>query len=66
MTIIVNGGRADCAPGLSLDSFLEGEGYDQRVIVVGLNGTIVPKGSYPSVRLDDGDALEILNFVSGG
>jgi sulfur carrier protein len=64
--ITINGTRLDLAGGQNLRDFLQAQGYDQRVIVVGLNETIVPKAAYASVVVQDGDVLEILNFVSGG
>jgi thiamine biosynthesis protein ThiS len=64
--ITVNGGATDAAAGISLAEFLETQGYDARRIAVGLNETIVPKNTYGDVILQDGDRIEIVNFVSGG
>jgi sulfur carrier protein len=64
--ITINGSEAPFAGARSLSEFLADQGYDQRLIVVGLNETIVPKADYDSVLVREGDVLEILNFVSGG
>ncbi|MDR0424355.1 MAG: sulfur carrier protein ThiS [Clostridiales Family XIII bacterium] len=65
-TVTVNGAVVEFEGGQSLADFLDGQGYDQRVIVIGLNDTIVPKSNYHSVILKDNDVLDVLNFVSGG
>ena len=41
-------------------------GYEQNRIAVERNGEIVPKASYGETRLQDGDVVEVVNFVGGG
>jgi thiazole synthase len=64
--ITVNGKETEIAAGLSIADFLTAQGYDARRIAVGLNDAIVPKTAYGDTALQDGDAVEIVNFVSGG
>jgi thiamine biosynthesis protein ThiS len=62
----VNGVPADSGEGQNISEYLDEHGYDQRVIVIGLNDRIVPKSHYASTTLNDGDTLEILHFINGG
>jgi sulfur carrier protein len=64
--ITVNGRETEIAAGVSIVDFLAAQGYDARRVAVGLNGAIVPKAAHGDTVLRDGDAVEIVNFVSGG
>jgi thiamine biosynthesis protein ThiS len=64
--ITVNGETARLEENRRLSDFLQEHNYDQQRIVVGLNGTVVPKARYAAVLLQDGDALEVLHLVGGG
>jgi len=41
-------------------------GLGPRRIAVEVNRTIVPRATYASTRLGDGDCIEIIHFVGGG
>ncbi len=41
-------------------------GLDARKIAVERNEAIVPRSLYGQVRLEPGDALEIVHFIGGG
>jgi thiamine biosynthesis protein ThiS len=43
-----------------------GLGLGRRRIAVELNRSIVPRGEYATVALQDGDTIEIIHFVGGG
>jgi sulfur carrier protein len=64
--ITVNGENRDLPGTPSLAAFLKAQGYALERVVVELNRTAVPKKDYVDIRIRDGDALEIVNFVSGG
>ena len=61
----VNGNDV-AAAGQNLQAVLEKEGYRCDRIAIELNGTIVPRRTYASVTLHDGDSMEIVHFVGGG
>ena len=61
----VNGEMLDIA-GMTLDAYLQTTDYDCRRIAVERNGAIVPKSAYADTLLQDGDVLEVVNFVGGG
>lgn len=61
----INGESLDTA-GKLLTEYLSEHGYDLKRVAVEINGEIVPKASYSQTRLNDGDTVEIVNFVGGG
>ncbi len=63
--VTINGEALD-AGGKTLAAYLAEAGYEQNRIAVERNGEIVPKASYGETRLQDGDVVEVVNFVGGG
>lgn len=63
--VTINGEVLD-AGGKTLADYLAEAGYEQNRIAVERNGEIVPKASYGETRLQDGDVVEVVNFVGGG
>lgn len=49
-----------------MSNLLDDLSKDPRTVAVELNGTILPRGEFPSRVLNDGDRLEIVEFVQGG
>ena len=64
--IQVNGQAVEMEQGLSVQDYLCRKNYQVNRIAVELNGVILPKRDYPVTRLNDGDQVEIVNFVGGG
>lgn len=64
--IRVNGVEELYLEGKSLQVYLQEKGYRMERIAVERNGDIVPKSSYQSIILKDGDVLEVVSFVGGG
>lgn len=63
--LIVNGEEKNIA-GMTLGEYLRGEGRDPVRIAVMINESIVPKSSYDTTVLADGDIVEVVGFVGGG
>ena len=61
----INGTAYDVA-GKTIAEFLETTEYNPLRIAVERNGEIVPKATYAETVLQDGDSVEIVNFVGGG
>ena len=61
----INGTEYDAA-GKTIAEFLETTDYNPLRIAVERNGEIVPKATYAETVLQDGDSVEIVNFVGGG
>ena len=62
----VNGKQVELKERLTLEKFLESNGYALTKVAVELNGKIVPRKEYAATILEDTDALEIVCFVGGG
>ena len=63
--IIVNGRGID-KKSLCLSHWLLLNDYDRDLIAVERNGSIVKRSDYDKPVLQDGDTVEIVQFVSGG
>jgi thiamine biosynthesis protein ThiS len=66
MRIQLNGQDHELPGPMTLAGLVERLGLDARKIAIERNLEIVPRSIYASTMLDDGDRLEIVNFVGGG
>ena len=66
MTIVLNGDRVDVAGPLSVASLLAQLGVDPRRVAVEHNLIVIKKADYDTTQIQDGDQVEIVNFVGGG
>ncbi len=66
MQIILNGEPRDVPAGLTLMGLVETLGPDPRGIAIERNLEIVPKSEHGTVTLEEGDRLEVVQFVGGG
>ncbi|GGD01621.1 sulfur carrier protein ThiS [Aquisalinus flavus] len=66
MKITVNGEARDLPAPATVDGLLADLGLEPRKIAVERNLEIVPKSAFGSTELNDGDRLEIVQFVGGG
>ena len=62
----VNGQVQRVEPGANVARLLELLALSEKRVAVEKNGEIVPRSQYPSTRLAEGDALEIVVAVGGG
>jgi len=66
MTIIVNGESIavpDCG---TIEALLVRLDIDPRRVAVERNMVVVKRAAYGSTPVQDGDAIEVVNFVGGG
>ena len=66
MEITVNGKKQNVGSGTSLSQLLEGLNLDAKRVVVERNLVAVLRDDYANIKLNDGDSLEIVQFVGGG
>jgi thiamine biosynthesis protein ThiS len=66
MKLKINGEEKEMADGLNLTSLLEQLQIRPARVVVERNREIVPRESYGTILLAEGDTLEIVHFVGGG
>lgn len=64
--ITVNGKLIERRDDITTADLLQKQGYDLQRIAVERNGSILPRDSYASVYVEDGDVYEIVSFVGGG
>ena len=66
MKLQINGVDREVAAPLSLSSLIAELGLTPDRVAVELNRTLVPRETWTSTNLADGDQLEIVHFVGGG
>jgi sulfur carrier protein len=66
VVITLNGERFELDEPLSVAGLLERLEIDPRRVAVEHNLTIVRRQTYTEVVVDEGDTVEIVNFVGGG
>lgn len=59
-------GKQEQAAGMSILTWLQQEGFSPENVVVEKNLEIIPRETWESVLLADGDTVEVLRFVGGG
>lgn len=67
VSLTVNGEEKELPAGSSVADLLEAHKLDPRMVVVEHNRVILrDRDSYPGIKLDAGDVIEIVHFVGGG
>lgn len=66
MTITLNGDKHELTAPVTVTELLSKLDIDARRVAVELNLTVVKKAAYDSSVIEDGDEVEIVNFVGGG
>jgi len=66
ITVFINGLSVKLQKTMTLTDYLEGKGLLGRTIAVAVNGQVLRKAEYESVKLNEGDHLEIVRPVGGG
>jgi sulfur carrier protein len=66
MRITVNGGAAEVAEGATVADLVRERIDDRRRVAVARNGEVVPRASWDTTSLSDGDTVEVLAPVAGG
>jgi thiamine biosynthesis protein ThiS len=66
VTITLNGERHEIPEPMTVDALLASLAIDPRRVAVAHNRTIVRRPRYGEIVVDQGDTVEIVNFVGGG
>jgi len=66
MKVTVNGKDMDVEPGITVDGLLALLNIKREYTAVAVNREITPKSDYTSVKLGDGDKIEIVRPMGGG
>jgi thiamine biosynthesis protein ThiS len=66
ITVTINGKQETTAHPLSVSRYLQTKNIDPAHVVVEKNRTIVKREKFGSEHIEEGDSVEILQFVGGG
>lgn len=66
ITVVVNGTERIVPTGSTVGEFLGSRGYRVTMVIVELNGEIIPRDECAATVLKDGDRLEMIHAVGGG
>jgi len=66
MKIMVNGNPMVVEAGITVDGLLDVLGVNRRFTAVAVNREVTPKSEYASVKLWEGDKVEIVRPMGGG
>jgi thiamine biosynthesis protein ThiS len=66
VTITLNGDRREFARSLTVTELLSELGIDPRRVAVELNLVVLKRAAFAETPVNDGDQVEIVNFVGGG
>lgn len=66
ITIQLNGDRRELPGPMTVAALLTHLEIDGRRVAVEHNEVVVRRAHYDTVRVDEGDVVEVVNFVGGG
>ena len=66
MRVYINGEERTLGDGGTIASLAGSLGLDPRKVAVEVNLSIVPRSRYGETHLNDGDRIEIVQFIGGG
>lgn len=66
MKIVLNGEQREFEEGITLGALIQKEGVLEKVMAAAVNMQIVKKEDWGSKKLEEGDKIELLQFVGGG
>ncbi|MDP2078066.1 MAG: sulfur carrier protein ThiS [Sulfuricurvum sp.] len=66
MKIKVNGEEREVAQATTLEQLIQSLGLESKVMAAAVNMEIVKQDAWNQAVLNDGDTIELLDFVGGG
>lgn len=64
--IHVNGEPLAHQSGMTVDDVLKARNYTFKLLVVRIDGTLVPRKAYPATEVPDGADMQVLHMMAGG
>ena len=64
--LVVNGDPLDWREGMTVRDVLRAKNYVFKLIIVTVNGTLVPRGSYDEAPVPAGADVKVVHLISGG
>jgi sulfur carrier protein len=53
-------------PGMTVEAVLQACGFTYPLVVVSVNGVVIPQEQFPTTRVSSGDEVRVLHLVAGG
>jgi sulfur carrier protein len=66
MDVWLNDDRHEVPPGTTVAALMSEHGVPERGVAVAVDGAVVPRASWATVRLVEGTRVEVLTAVQGG
>jgi thiamine biosynthesis protein ThiS len=66
MRLSLNGEERELENAATLSALLASLQLTEKLVLVELNGHAVPRADFPTTKLEEGDAIEIVRMVAGG
>ena len=66
MNIKLNGDPCTLEAPLTISALLAQLEIDPRMVAIERNFVVVKRDAYPTTAIEDGDQIEVVNFVGGG
>ena len=64
--LVVNGDPLDWHEGMTVRDVLRAKNYVFKLIIVTVNGTLIPRGSYDEAPVPAGADVKVVHLISGG
>jgi len=64
--LVVNGDPLDWREGMTVRDVLSAKNYVFKLLIVKVNGALVPRGSYDETLVPAGATVEVVHLISGG
>lgn len=64
--ITVNKRETEWHEGMTVQSLLDEKKYSFKLIIVKINGNVIPTKEYASYPIHDGDNVDVIHLISGG
>lgn len=66
MTLLINGEKTEIENGKNISEILAFLGVESKIFAVVVNANLIKKEQYDSFFPNDGDSIELLQFMGGG
>ena len=64
--LLVNGDPVDWREGMTVRDLLKAKNYIFKLLIVTVNGTLVPRGAYDEAPVPAGAEVKVIHLISGG
>jgi sulfur carrier protein len=66
MQVLISGETEEISPGITVGDYLKSQDINPRSVAVEINLAIIPRDSYDTTVIHEGDKIEVVMFMGGG